>query len=492
MCAIFFATIVNQPIIPSTFIFQLLEEFAVGIAIAVLVSLTVFPMFATLDIENRVDYCLVNLQQMQTVVIQAFLRDDQISAQVNLTRAATIEQMVRTALGPIHTKLIESRFEPSRCLQWIFNRRRKHLNGWTVHGQCVLVAEGMLMFSFAEQDDLITSWFMHVRAMQSMVKQCQFNGYHRDFAVALEESLSQLSAAQSAIVTMMTSSSSMTEDVFNQHLSNLAQTSAAFRMAYTHLYRQRIEHALESATAIRSEDHLPHAFFLFQINTIVELFERLSTRRAGKPPAAKKTRKTLKERMRPNWTRLFSALKCTIIIGVGSIFVMVPALATAFENGQWIFVALCMTQGDSVGGAFTTMKMRLLGTLLGERSPHTVHPSSVMPLSLVRSSRSHVGLHHVPVRRRQRLSDLRHAGAMDSRLRLRPLIDALDVHRDHRHDHAHLGDTRSLALRQNATSRQLHASAHRRKPRRYRRRHRAHASDLSRLCHRLTQRKYSE
>jgi hypothetical protein len=54
-----------------------------------------------------------------------------------------------------------------------------------------------------------------------------------------------------------------------------------------------------------------------------------------------------------------------IIIGVGSIFVMVPYLAKVFENGQWILIALCMTQAETVGGAFTTMKMRLIGTLLG-------------------------------------------------------------------------------------------------------------------------------
>ena len=45
---------------------------------------------------------------------------------------------------------------------------------------------------------------------------------------------------------------------------------------------------------------------------------------------------------------------------------MVPALVTTFENAQWIFIALCMTQGDNVGGAFTTTQMRLFGTLLGK------------------------------------------------------------------------------------------------------------------------------
>jgi len=44
---------------------------------------------------------------------------------------------------------------------------------------------------------------------------------------------------------------------------------------------------------------------------------------------------------------------------------MVSYLAKIFESRQWILIALCMTQADIVGGVFTAMKMRLIGTLLG-------------------------------------------------------------------------------------------------------------------------------
>ncbi|CAF4341758.1 unnamed protein product, partial [Adineta steineri] len=84
--AIFFSTIVNQANLPSTFIFILLELFVIGMAVAIIVSLLVFPLFATFDIENRVNYCLKNLQNMQTLVLQAFLCEDQMSAQVSLAR----------------------------------------------------------------------------------------------------------------------------------------------------------------------------------------------------------------------------------------------------------------------------------------------------------------------------------------------------------------------------------------------------------------------
>jgi hypothetical protein len=134
LCAIFFATIVNQPVVPSTFIFQLLEAFVIAMALAVLVSLAIFPVFSTIDIENRVNYCLLNLQEMQTLIIRAFLCQDQMSAQVSLTRASTIEQMIRIAIGPIQMKFVAARFEPSRCLQRIFNRRRMQIIDLTIQG----------------------------------------------------------------------------------------------------------------------------------------------------------------------------------------------------------------------------------------------------------------------------------------------------------------------------------------------------------------------
>jgi uncharacterized membrane protein YccC len=209
-------------------------------------------------------------------------------------------------------------------------------------------------------------WFLHVRSMQTMVKQCQFNTYHNGLTRELETSLLQACSCQSVIISTITTSPSITKDEFIRRVSDLDQAGEALRAAYREVRFQRVESALESATTIRSEDHLAHAFFLFQLDIIVRLFTQLTKTNVEKPvPPKKKT--SLKERLTLlKWSRFFSASKSMIIIGVGSIFVMVPSLATAFENGQWILVALCMTQGDSVGGAFTTMKLRLLGTLLGK------------------------------------------------------------------------------------------------------------------------------
>ncbi len=81
-----------------------------------------------------------------------------------------------------------------------------------------------------------------------------------------------------------------------------------------------------------------------------------------------KKRKFLKDffKFQFDWSRILSAIKTMLIIGVGSIFIMIPSLANTFDNGQWILIGLCMTQDNTVGGTFTTMKMRLIGTLFGK------------------------------------------------------------------------------------------------------------------------------
>jgi uncharacterized membrane protein YccC len=138
MNAVFFATIVNKTNLPSTFIFQLFAVFVIGIAIAPVVSLLIFPLFATIDFENRVNYSLTNLQQMHTILIQTFLYRDEMAAQVSLAQTSVIEQAIRTAMSLMNARLKEARMELSRCLQRIFNRRRRHLFDLTIEGYLFL------------------------------------------------------------------------------------------------------------------------------------------------------------------------------------------------------------------------------------------------------------------------------------------------------------------------------------------------------------------
>jgi uncharacterized membrane protein YccC len=201
-----------------------------------------------------------------------------------------------------------------------------------------------------------------------MVKHCSFNDYHHDFTHELQSSLSHVSSCQSIVVSSLISPTSVTKDEFNHQINNLQEAFKALRSAYIAARLHRVKQVLEFATKIQSEDHLSHAFFLFQLDAIVQLLTQVMTNtncEKKSPKTHEKKKINLKQQLKLQWPRLLSSLKSTVIIGVGSIFVLVPRLSNAFENGQWILVTLCMTQGDSVGGAFTTMKMRLIGTLLG-------------------------------------------------------------------------------------------------------------------------------
>ena len=95
----------------------------------------IFPFFATIDIENRVNYCLFSLQEMQKWIIQGFLCSDQMHAQVHLARASTIEQMIRNAMNMMHPRLREAYYEPSRIIQRIFNHKRRHLMDLKLQGR---------------------------------------------------------------------------------------------------------------------------------------------------------------------------------------------------------------------------------------------------------------------------------------------------------------------------------------------------------------------
>lgn len=104
---------------------------------ALLASLIIFPLFATIDMENRFIYSLSKLQQMHVLITEAFLSHDKMNSNMLLSRSTTIESMVHKALLPIQTRLDEARFEPTRLLQRIYNRKRRHIIDLTLQGNCL-------------------------------------------------------------------------------------------------------------------------------------------------------------------------------------------------------------------------------------------------------------------------------------------------------------------------------------------------------------------
>jgi hypothetical protein len=132
--SIFFVTIINQEQVPRFFAFELLEEFVIGMLISIIVSLIIFPLFATFDIENRINYSLSHLQQMYDLIIQAFLCEDQISADVYLSRANIMEKMIRKTMITVQSRFSEIYYEPSRLLQRLSNRKRRNIIDLTLQG----------------------------------------------------------------------------------------------------------------------------------------------------------------------------------------------------------------------------------------------------------------------------------------------------------------------------------------------------------------------
>ncbi|CAF1360199.1 unnamed protein product [Adineta steineri] len=335
--SLFFVTIINQKNLPKFFAFQLLEIFLIGILISILISLFIFPLFATFDIENRFNYCLLHLQHMYHLIIQAYLCQDQISAKIFLSRAHIIEKMIRKTMITTQSRFDETYYEPSRLLQKLFNRRRRYI----------------IDLDLQDQQDLICSLILHICSLELLVKQCNFNEYHNNCMNELKSSLLNLSRCQSLFIScLIPHSSSITRDEVLNHLTNLQLSFDSVHSLYIKVRLQSIENTFQS------DDVLSHAFFLFQLNSIVQLLTKTTL-------VNRKKQKLIKNLVQGNWSRCLTALKTMIIIAVGSIFVMIPYLANKFENGQWILIAVCMTQGDTVGGAFTTMKMRLIGTLFG-------------------------------------------------------------------------------------------------------------------------------
>jgi hypothetical protein len=200
-----------------------------------------------------------------------------------------------------------------------------------------------------------------------MVNQCQFNKYHNDLINELESSIYYLNSCQSSLISSFISSKSITKDEFIYRLLNLSKSVQTVRLSYKNIRLDRIENILQTTKTIQSEDHLSHAFFLFQLFNIVKLLTEITItdKKTKNISKIKQIKFYFKQYFIFQWSTFLLSIKSMIIIGVGSIFVMVPYLAKIFENGQWILIALCMTQADTVGGAFTTMKMRLIGTLLG-------------------------------------------------------------------------------------------------------------------------------
>ena len=199
----------------------------------------------------------------------------------------------------------------------------------------------------------------HICSLYLMMNQCQFNEYHKNLRDRFESNIYYLNSCQSSLVSAFLSKKSITNEELMYRLLNLSNAVQSVRFAYRNI---RLKENYQT------EDHLSHGFFLFQLFYTVKILNDITIIDRKQQTNNQQRNFFWKNYLKFDRIRFLLAFKSMIIIGVGSIFVMVPYLAKIFENGQWILITLCMTQADTVGGAFTTMKMRLIGTLLGNNS----------------------------------------------------------------------------------------------------------------------------
>lgn len=211
----------------------------------------------------------------------------------------------------------------------------------------------------------MNTFILHLSSLQSVVDRCHSSVDHEQLMKKVRVSLNELDSCQSKVIACLTSTrASRPRSEIDEHVDNLHRSLLSFQsICYDHyLVQTRIE--IDSTKTGLSEDVLSCGFCLFHLIKITDLV--VSTMKSREQvQQADFNINCCHPCFQWQWFRFVASLKSTLIIGVGSIFVMVPYLAELFENGQWILIALCMTQSDNVGGALNNMKMRLVGTLLG-------------------------------------------------------------------------------------------------------------------------------
>ncbi|CAF2674729.1 unnamed protein product [Rotaria sp. Silwood2] len=105
----------------------------------------------------------------------------------------------------------------------------------------------------------------HISSLYLMVNKCQFNEYHHALRHELESSLLYLNLCQSSLISSFTSTLPVSKDRFIYRLTILHLSVDFVRSSHKKARLNQMKNNLQS------DDHLSHAFFLFQLFTIVQL-----------------------------------------------------------------------------------------------------------------------------------------------------------------------------------------------------------------------------
>lgn len=144
--SLFFTTIINEKKVSINFSFELLEEFAIGIVLSIIISLSLFPLFATLDIENRTLLLFISSSTNVSFNYSSIFIWRSNNGKCFSFSSKNYWKMIRKTMITIQTRYSEANYEPSRLLQKIFNRKRRHFIDLTLQGLSLFYWRNNLSF----------------------------------------------------------------------------------------------------------------------------------------------------------------------------------------------------------------------------------------------------------------------------------------------------------------------------------------------------------
>ena len=399
LIVIFFATLCNTPdaLLSSTFAFQLLAELMLGVAAALACALVVLPTSAIVEVHRRFLYCLHGVEQTSALTIEAFAchccdeaesgrGEDRERCQARRIQAAAdfdhVFPLLRDARTSMKAMLLDTKGEFVPVVQKLTHRaltptREVHLTTQLLFFLSAARSQvsGGLCHQHSVQQRLARQPLMEWRAEWTALLSCiragdavsKLEGRLR----AMQEANQRLIRLECTLATMHSNaqavpmSPSSPADAPDPHVappSTAPRPSTTGRDTDTQVAAQCLMYCLRqlSETAL--------LYYSPSLQHLIPSYDIDATKKAVQQ-AEKGHASFCWRLLGAVWPLdlplLISSLRSAIIIGVGFVFVLVPSLAAKFEEGTWILIAMCMTQGNTQGGSYLTMRNRLFGTLLG-------------------------------------------------------------------------------------------------------------------------------
>ena len=403
---IFFTALCNTPdaLLSSVFAFQLLAALMVGVAVALASALVVLPTSAIVEVHERFLYCLQGVERANELTIAAFVchccdEDEAESGQQQqqqqhqhtkercqakrIKAAADFDHifpLLRDARTSMKALLLDTKGELVPVVQKLTGRpltpaREVHLTTQLLFFLSAARSQlkGSLCHHHSRQQRMacqpLIEWRAQLSALLSCIRFDDSLSKLEDRFHAMQEANQLLTRLENEMTTAQSSDWIVSSSPLSRTGTHDPQKSRPSTATSRSIHGEQTEiqvaaQCLTYCLLQLSETVLLYYSSLKHVNTPYDID---ATKKLPLPSKGHVSfgRRLLSAVWPLDIPLLVSSLRSAIIIGVGSVFVLVPSLAARFEEGTWILVAMCMTQGNTQGGAYLTMRNRLFGTLLG-------------------------------------------------------------------------------------------------------------------------------